>query len=154
MVIPLRTFSLLRNRSGVVPDVFIVDRTVREWTMDWSGLLILRFLLVSFYHLEGIQDLQDKEEVIHQKHLPQVCGGVQFPKGTEDLGHLQGYFFFSIEYLSLVRFPVLLMLRPFWMLLGLSQNREIISVEVLILDARSQTETWLLRRIVAQKCLN
>ena len=64
MVIPLRTFSLLRNRSGVVPDVFIVDRTVREWTMDWSGLLIFRFLLVSFYHLEGIQDLQDKEKLI------------------------------------------------------------------------------------------
>ena len=32
--------------------------------MDWLGLVILRFLLVSFYHLEGIQDLQDKEKLI------------------------------------------------------------------------------------------
>ena len=64
MVIPLRTLSFHRNRSRVVQHVFIVDRTVREWTMDWSGLLILRFLLVSFYHLEGIQDLQDKEKLI------------------------------------------------------------------------------------------
>ena len=35
--------------------------------MVWQGLVILSFLLVSFYHLEGIQGLQDKEKVIHQK---------------------------------------------------------------------------------------